>query len=477
MKKKILTLLVLLMTVATGAWAGKQPEGAFDSCTPYHGSLRVKGWAYDPDQSSVSIQVHAYIWYGSSVGTSKDQRMPAVGINTDVERPDVNKAKSITGVHGFDRYISVPAGTYTVQIYAIDATGDGNPRIPSEKNPATFTVTVTEPYNITYDANGGSGAPDAQQKSERVQTTLQTAEPTREGYTFKGWNTAQDGSGDSYAPGATYTADGDATLYAQWEYGPIDLTPSADGRTWTLATMPDCNVELEVEYETALALSEETDNAATLAEWDGYEADITMTRTLVTGSWNTFAMPFTISNSTLNTLGITAKKLVSSSLTDGILTLNFEDAENIEAGKPYLVKVSADLSFKDNTFNSFIVSKTATNTETDAVDFIPTLGATTIPDGDTKEILFLASGNTLKHPSSLPTSMKGFRAYFQLKGDAASARMFAMNFGEGETTGISLTPAPSPKGEGSIYTLDGRRISKATQKGVYIQNGKKLIIK
>ena len=481
MKKKILTLLVLLMTAVTGAWAGTQATGYFDSCTAHHGSIRVKGWAYDPDQPSVSIQVHAYIWYGSSVGTSKDQRMPAVGINTDVERSDVNSAKGITGLHGFDRYITVPAGTYTVEIYAIDKTGDGNPKIPgtgSNGKAAAFTVTVTaDPYNITYDANGGSDAPAAQQKGEFVQINLSGAEPTREGYTFKEWNTAQDGSGDSYAPGAAYTADGDATLYAQWEYGPIDLTPSADGRTWTLATMPDCNVELEVEYETALALSEETDNAATLAEWDGYEADVTLTRTLVTGSWNTFAMPFTISSSTLNTLGITAKKLVSSSLTDGILTLNFEDAENIEAGKPYLVKVSADLSFKDNTFNSFIVSKTAKPFTSDNVDFIPTLGATTIPDGDTKEILFLASGNTLKHPSSLPTSMKGFRAYFQLKGDAASARMFAMDFGEGETTGISLTPAPSPKGEGSIYTLDGRRISKATQKGVYIQNGKKLIIK
>ena len=257
----------------------------------------------------------------------------------------------------------------------------------------------------------------------------------------------------------------------------VELTKNPDG-TWSLAATPAFDVELEVEYETALALSETTDNSAALTEWNGYEADVTLTRTLAAGSWNTFAMPFTISSSTLNTLGITAKKLVSSSLTDGILTLNFEDAENIEAGKPYLVKVSADLSFKDNTFNSFIVSKTATNTETDAVDFIPTLGATTIPDGDTKEILFLASGNTLKHPSSLPTSMKGFRAYFQLKGETASlARAFSIDFGDGETTGIiAIGTDRAASTDNATYTLDGRRISKATQKGVYIQNGKKVII-
>ena len=232
---RLLTLLVLLMTAATGAWAGTQATGYFESCTAYHGSIRVKGWAYDPDQTATSIQVHAYIWYGSSVGTSNDQRMPAVGINTDVSREDVNNAKGITGVHGFDRYITVPAGTYTVQIYAIDKTGDGNPKIPGTSgNPATYTVTVTaDPYNITYDANGGSGAPAAQQKGEYVKINLSAAEPTRAGYVFKEWNTKQDGSGISYAPGAAYTADGDATLYAKWEAIPytVSLNDGTDNPT------------------------------------------------------------------------------------------------------------------------------------------------------------------------------------------------------------------------------------------------------
>ena len=52
-------------------------------------------------------------------------------------------------------------------------------------------------------------------------------------------------------------------------------------------------------------------------------------------------------------------------------------------------------------------------------------------------------------------------------------------FGE-ETTGISLTPSPSPKGEGSEYwySLDGRKLSgEPTAKGVYIHNGRKVVIK
>ena len=237
MRRKLLSILALLMIAVSGAWAGTQATGYFESCTAYHGSIRVKGWAYDPDQPATSIQVHAYIWYGPSVGTTKEERMPAVGINANIERSDVNEAKGITGAHGFDQYIAVPAGTYTVQVFAIDKTGDGNPKIPGTSgNPATYTVTVTDPYNITYDANGGSGAPDAQQKSEKININLSAAKPTRDGYVFKEWNTAQDGSGISYAPGAAYTADGDATLYAQWE--PIVVVDSGTSGdvSWTLTS-------------------------------------------------------------------------------------------------------------------------------------------------------------------------------------------------------------------------------------------------
>ncbi len=168
------------------------------------------------------------------------------------------------------------------------------------------------------------------------------------------------------------------------------------------------------------------------------------------------------------------------------LTLNFANASSIEAGKPYLVKVAANTDLSTAPFTEAIVSKEAQPFTSTDVDFIPTLGKTLVtgPEGDkdnVKAVLFLAAGNKLVTPSVVNDAtqeasyMKGFRAYFQVKGLAAGARAFSMNLGDGETTGISLTPAPSPKGEGSIYTLDGRRISKATQKGVYIVNGKKVI--
>ena len=254
----------------------------------------------------------------------------------------------------------------------------------------------------------------------------------------------------------------------------VELTKNPDG-TWTLAATPAFDVELEVEYETELALSETTDNSAALTEWDGYEADVTLTRTLAAGSWNTFAAPF----STAIPEGWTVKELTSATFADGTLTLNFANATSIEAGKPYLVKVAANTDLSAAPFTGAIVSKDAQPFTSTDVDFIPTLGATTIEGSDTKAVLFLAANNTLLNPSALPANMKGFRAYFQLKGETASlARAFSIDFGDGETTGIiAIGTDRAASTDNATYTLDGRRISKDTQKGVYIQNGKKVIIK
>ena len=306
---------------------------------------------------------------------------------------------------------------------------------------------------------------------------------------------------------------------------PIDLTPSADGTVWTLSTMPEYDVELEVtyytdeevaemeeaaftegveltkagknewtlaempgfdielevEYDTDLALNEVDDNTAKLDEWNGYQANVTLTRTLQAGSWNTLALPFNLSIP----MGWTVKELSSSAFdsSTGELTLNFGNAASIEAGKPYLVKVTATV--ENPTFNGVTVSNTTTTTETTAVDFVPTLGKTLVtgPTGDesnTKAVLFLATGNQLVNPTvvndteNASSYIKGFRAYFQVKGQAAEARSFALNMG-GDATGI-VDNKREPITNNRYYDLQGRKVSgKAAKKGVYVVNGKKVI--
>jgi len=95
------------------------------------------------------------------------------------------------------------------------ASGSYQVRMYKEEDSAT--------YAITYNANGGTGAPAAQTKIHGQPLTLSNTVPTREGYAFAYWAN-QDTFGSStlnpnyktYRPGDSYTEDKDITLYALW---------------------------------------------------------------------------------------------------------------------------------------------------------------------------------------------------------------------------------------------------------------------
>ena len=222
-----------------------------------------------------------------------------------------------------------------------------------------------------------------------------------------------------------------------------------------------------------LTLDEETANGEALDGADGKWYDVTLKRTLQAGMWNTFALPFAVDAATLTAMGLTAKALTGSSVDGQTLTLHFADATAIEAGKPYLVKVAETVT--NPVFGKVQVSKTAVPAVTAAADFVTTLGKTEVKADDAKSVLFLTSGNKLQYPASLPADFKGFRAYFLLKGAAATARSFELDI-DGETTAISAVSG-SPADNGAVYTLDGRKVTNPAKKGVYIVNGKKVIIK
>ena len=231
-----------------------------------------------------------------------------------------------------------------------------------------------------------------------------------------------------------------------------------------------------------LSLNEVLDNSKTLTDYNNKTADVTLTRTLQTGSYNTFSVPFAIPADKYSDYKLTGVKKLTDSEFDsstGVLTLNFDnESERIEAGKPYLVKVSENVV--NPVFNGVTVSSTKQNKETTAVDFIPTLSATTFA-GDVKSILFLGAANTIYHPSAVNQQMMGFRAYFLLKGDAAGARAFRLDFGDGETTGIKAIDNFTISQSDNCYDLSGRKIVKSSNgkmaKGVYIERGKKIVIK
>ena len=89
--------------------------------------------------------------------------------------------------------------------------------VDNSNNTKTIVIKVrveTTQYTITYNANGGSGAPDEQYKVHDSPITLSTTRPTKSGATFSTWNTKSDGTGTNYAPGATYSGNANLNLYA-----------------------------------------------------------------------------------------------------------------------------------------------------------------------------------------------------------------------------------------------------------------------
>lgn len=97
-------------------------------------------------------------------------------------------------------------------------------------NPATISANgsyalpaITWEHTVSYNANGGIGAPDNQKKIYGSVLTLSSVRPTRDGYVFMGWATSS--AGDvAYMPGSTYGADADVTLYAVWQIAYIKPT-------------------------------------------------------------------------------------------------------------------------------------------------------------------------------------------------------------------------------------------------------------
>lgn len=120
--------------------------------------------------------------------------------------------------------------TITVTFKNYEEDSKGNVTESASKS-VTFNVTVPAwtSYKITYNANGGSGAPSAQTKWKDQTLTLSSTKPTRTGYSFLGWSTSSSATSATYSAGGSYTANSAATLYAVWKANTYTVTYNANG--------------------------------------------------------------------------------------------------------------------------------------------------------------------------------------------------------------------------------------------------------
>lgn len=79
---------------------------------------------------------------------------------------------------------------------------------------AVWQYNAPSTYTLSYNANGGTGAPSSQSGSTSY--AISSAVPHRVGYTFLGWSTSSSGASSYYIPGNTITLSSNTTLYAYW---------------------------------------------------------------------------------------------------------------------------------------------------------------------------------------------------------------------------------------------------------------------
>lgn len=231
------------------------------------------------------------------------------------------------------------------------------------------------------------------------------------------------------------------------------------------------------DYQTATVTSSNTLDEVTVNSFNAQnDVDVQLKRSLTPAQWNTFCVPFTIS------ADVIAEKFGAGTLvyTFGSMNgnvMNFKASTTIVAGKPYIVKPANTVV--NPTFTGVnIVESDPVQLGENGFFMQGTYGAKTDLTTDGTN-LFLGEGNKFYKPAGATTAkMKGLRAFFIVPQGTNFAALRA-NI-DGATTAIDeLTTVVEQPTDNRIYNLQGQFVGTSFEglHGVYVQNGKKVLVK
>lgn len=188
--------------------------------TAYHsGSYRYGGGAIRPEQIAIGSggqKIKSYVYYNANGGSgapSTQTKMYGSVLTLSTTRPTRAGYMFVAWNTNQD---GTGANYSPGQSYNVDA------------NLTLYAIWRLHSYTVTYDANGGSGAPNTQTKIHDEILSISNIVPSRTGYTFQGWSTTRNGA-VVYKPSAQYIANQDVTLYAVWKANGYSITYNANG--------------------------------------------------------------------------------------------------------------------------------------------------------------------------------------------------------------------------------------------------------
>ena len=244
------------------------------------------------------------------------------------------------------------------------------------------------------------------------------------------------------------------------------------------------NAATLIETSDIIDLDEEATSATNQTEIAKGKKYVRLKRTLTAGIWNTFCLPII-----LNSYGIQPQLRCSAykmdSYSDNTITFTQILSENgkprLTANTPCLIKPSKTLV--NPIFASLTTSNYADPTATSGdLSFVGVYGAeniyTTGDENSTK--FYLNNDGYLVYPTNSNNGkIKGFRAYFELA-SGVSVKDMTFVFDDSETTGIKTVECDIFGENGRVYSIDGRYMGDSTDnlsRGIYIQNGRKFVVK
>ena len=225
-------------------------------------------------------------------------------------------------------------------------------------------------------------------------------------------------------------------------------------------------------YSLVYNLSEESVNAIAAKT----DVAVSLKRTFYKdGGWNTLCLPFAVNATDFEGAEVREVDVTQSSEN----TIVFKKATTIEAGKPYLIKWAKtpnEVCDFVNTFEGVTLVATATPVKVnDAITFTGFYNKATA-DKLGASVAAIGAGNKLFKVTS--GEMKGFRAAFVLNPATPAAGIKVVI--DGTTTGIEDLVVDGVKANGRVYNLNGQYVGNSLnglQPGIYIQNGKKVVVK
>ena len=248
--------------------------------------------------------------------------------------------------------------------------------------------------------------------------------------------------------------------------------------------------DFDIEITDRVVLDENSTVAPT-AQTD--KVNVLVKRTIKAGQWNTIVLPFTLTSAKAKAAFGNDVQLAEF---DGFEVDYGEDEENVTplgivinlksytipsrggwaGGKPLLIKVSSDIeSFEVNDVT--IVDKVNDVSKADEYETPGKLTGSFVKTTIPEDGLFI-SDNQFWY-STGKTTVKAFRCWFELDAvldkETEFASRITLNFMGDEATGVECVATKSQQ-TGTTYDLQGRIVEKAV-KGLYIKDGKKVIIK